>query len=117
MNKLQSKRNINRLQQLELLVEAKRVSARIAAGREKAISHEALKRQILARRTREDAPHVDDIGLHVCFVNLGKLSRPMKMDHRLHRSSHRWRNHIRESATSSPIRLTCGLFHWCNSTA
>lgn len=53
-------RMVNRLQQLELLAKATRVSARITAGREETISHEALKRQILARRAHEAVPHVDD---------------------------------------------------------
>lgn len=53
-------RMVNRLQKLELLAEAKRVSARIAAGREETISHDALKRHILARRTQEAARNVED---------------------------------------------------------
>lgn len=49
-----------RLQQLELLAEAKRVSARIVNGQEETISHEDLKRQLSARREQEATIHVGD---------------------------------------------------------
>ncbi|MFN8490999.1 MAG: type II toxin-antitoxin system Phd/YefM family antitoxin [Caldilineaceae bacterium] len=51
---------IKRLQELELLNEVRQIKARLASGETKTITHDELKRLILAKRAEESSVNVGD---------------------------------------------------------
>lgn len=49
---------LKRLEDLELLLKAKEIKARVARGEEKTISHDELKQFMLEKRAAEESTHV-----------------------------------------------------------